>query len=174
MNKTPSRYLTGIIVVILVVGISFPLFCEAASTKKNAAITQDPDLDNALNLEMDNKIKKKERNSKDDGFKETKEVSGLVSWIRDDVVAVEYYHKGGHSEVILIPVSEMTALRRLHSLADLKVGDEIEVEYSETFKEDPDGRKRDFKREAVLVYLLRSIDERGGTMSSGQSNTKVK
>lgn len=157
---------SSIMIATFVISFSYVILCEAkVVTKEKAKVklstAQEPNLEIAPATDFENKIKEKTRRDKvDGGIEEIKEVTGTVSWIRDDVVAIEHYNKGGHSKVMLVPLSDVTDKRRLQSLQDLQVGDTIKVEFSEDYEEDADGKKRKFKRAAKMVDLIRSIDEK--------------
>jgi len=174
MKSALTRFFVSVVIAIFVAGVPFTTLSEAkviTKEKKKSKLTKavEPELDKMSNTVLNYKIKEKGRMNKMDGsIEDTKNISGLVSWIRDDVVAVEYYHLDGESKVMLVPLSDTTSLRRLQSLQDLNVGDEIKIEFSENFEEEADGKKRKFKREAKSLDLIRSADEMGDSLDSGK------
>jgi hypothetical protein len=175
-KRSYCLYVTGII-TFLCLSLSYADICEAKTvTKKENKVKvttgQEPDLTVPKTINLEHNVKQKSRVDKIDGsIMETKEISGDVSWIRNDIVAVEYYNKGGQSKVMLVPLDDVTTTRRLQSLQDLKVGDNVKIEFTEDFEENEEGKKYKFKRKAKLVDLIRSVDEKG-TPTKSTKKTK--
>jgi len=167
MNKTLCRLFVTSIVTVFCLSMPYTSICEAKTVTKTknkvkVTIEQEPDLTVPKTANLEHSVKEKSRVNKMDGsIMVTKEISGDVSWIRNNVVAIEYYNKGGESKVMLVPLDNTTSTRRIQTLEDLKVGDNVKIEYTEDFKEDEEGKRLKFERKAKLVDLIRSVGEKG-------------
>ena len=84
------------------------------------------------------------------------EVIGEVARINSSRIALEYYRKAGHSKEILIPLDEDTRLAHIRGWDKVQPGIAVRVKYKETYLEDDEGLRTNFKRIATKVSLVSS------------------
>ena len=77
-----------------------------------------------------------------------KEMTGEVVWIGKRAISVEYERTKEESREMLLPINSKLKLERIKSLAELKRGDTVHVQYDQTLK------KTDEKDPGTLVNTL--------------------
>lgn len=87
---------------------------------------------------------------------EYKEVIGEVVSINARQITLEHYRKGGHSKEILIRLDEDTKLVHLQSWDVVQPGIAVRVKFKDTYFEDEDGRRTNWKRVATKITLVSS------------------
>ena len=77
-----------------------------------------------------------------------KEITGEVVWIGKRAISVEYERTKDESKEMLLPIDSKLKLERIKSLAELKRGDTVHVQYDQTLK------KTDEQDPGTLVNTL--------------------
>lgn len=88
----------------------------------------------------------------------SKSVSGIVSGVSANFIAVEYgtAEKGGGAALeMAFNIGKSVAIENKKSIKDIVLGDTVEVNYNEITKFDGEGKKIGVRREAKKVAFLR-------------------
>lgn len=106
--------------------------------------------------------------TKSDEQVEQKTVTGEVMGATKRAISVEFSRTPTESTEMLLPVDGKTAVERLKSLADLRRGDRVSVEYQQTYREDEHGERIILRTIATRVALLRSASNEGALRGDTQ------
>lgn len=96
---------------------------------------------------------------------ESKEVTGEVVFLTTRMVTIEFNRTDTGSTEILIPVDELTQFTHLQDLQDIQQGDTVTVTYTDTYTQDENGKRANFKRLAAGIALV-SRAATGSTLTS--------
>ena len=91
----------------------------------------------------------------------TRELTGEVTWIRGDRIAVVFERNKdrGSEEEILLPVASDVRIVHKKSLDQIAAGDMVRIQYEEVTEEWPDGR-RNVERKVKVISFLRAAAKR--------------
>ena len=93
------------------------------------------------------------------------EVTGSVSAVSKQGIAVEYSRTRKSSSEMFLPLSDHVRLVRIRDLSQLKAGDTVQVRYEQAYKEDQDGKRITLKTTAIEVALMKRAPEEGALAS---------
>lgn len=96
---------------------------------------------------------------KEEGKVEYGEVTGTVSAVSKQGVAVEYSRTKQGSYEMFLPIAEGIRLSRIQSLTDVKPGDTVKVGYQQTVKEDGKGKRVVLKTVATELTFLKPAQQ---------------
>lgn len=113
---------------------------------------------------------RQELKKEEEGKVEYKEVTGTVSAVSKQGIAVEYSRTLEGSFEVFLPLGDKVKLERLNSLAELKPGDTVKVRYEQILKETKEGSPRVLKTTATEVALMRRAPEEGALISKEEGS----
>lgn len=99
---------------------------------------------------------------------ESKEVTGTVSAVSKQGIAVEYSQTSAGSYEMFLPFASQVTLQRMASVDQLKVGDTVKVRYQKTIKENPKGQPVVLKTLATEISLIQRAPESPALASKEQ------
>jgi hypothetical protein len=86
---------------------------------------------------------------------EFKHVTGEVVFLSSGMITIEYSQQAGVAREILIPVGKEAVFVHLNNMKDIQRGDTVTVLYKETYIEDEEGSRSNFKRLATKISLVK-------------------
>lgn len=92
----------------------------------------------------------------DDAKVEEGTITGDIVTATKRAVSVEYARTGTASEEMLLPLDDTIKVEGPKTLAQLKPGDRVSVQYRQTYRDGKDGKRTILKTVAVKIVLLRS------------------
>lgn len=102
---------------------------------------------------------------KEEGKVQVASVTGRVSAVSKQGIAVEYAYTSKTSKEMYLPLAEKVRLQRLQDLKEINPGDTVEVRYQQTYKEEPDEKKTILKTAATEISLLKKAPQEGALIS---------
>jgi len=82
-----------------------------------------------------------------------KQLQGEVVYLSNDYIAIVYSRDKGIENEILLPIDKNLKLEHLRSLANLKVGDTVAVEFMETTEQDEQGNRKKIRAGTVVTFI---------------------
>ena len=82
-----------------------------------------------------------------------KTLQGEVVYLSKDYISIVYSRANGIENEILLPIDKNLKLEHLRSLANLKVGDTVAVEFMETTEQDQQGSRKKIRAGTVVTFI---------------------
>ena len=82
-----------------------------------------------------------------------KQVQGEVVYLNNDYISIVYSRDKGIENEILLPIDKNLKLAHLRTLADLKVGDIVTVQFMETTEQDEQGSRKKIRTGTVVTFI---------------------
>lgn len=86
-------------------------------------------------------------------------VTGQVSAVSRQGIAVEYAKTSKGSKEMYLPLAEKVRLQRLQDVRELKAGDTVEIQYQRTYQEGEKGKRIILDTMAMEIRLLKKAPE---------------
>lgn len=93
------------------------------------------------------------------------EITGTVSAVSKQGIAVEYARTSHSSSEMFLPVGDKVRLERVGALNQIKPGDTVKVRFEQTVKEDDKGKKIVLGTTATEIAMMRRAPEEGSMLS---------
>jgi hypothetical protein len=82
-----------------------------------------------------------------------KAVQGEVVYLSKEYISIVYSRANGIENEILLPIDKNLKLEHLRSLANLKVGDTVAVEFAEITEQDQEGKRKKIRAGTVITFV---------------------
>lgn len=96
------------------------------------------------------------------------EITGTVSAVSKQGIAVEYARTRTSSSEMFLPLSDHVRLVRIGDLSQLRAGDTVTVRYEQAYKDDKEGKRTVLNTTATEVALMRRAPTEG-TLASREA-----
>jgi len=82
-----------------------------------------------------------------------KELQGEVVYLSKDYIAIVYSRDKAIENEILLPIDKNLKLEHLRSLANLKIGDTVAVEFMEITEQDREGKRKKIRIGTGITFI---------------------
>jgi hypothetical protein len=82
-----------------------------------------------------------------------KQLQGEVVYLSKDYISIVYSRDKAIENEILLPIDKNLKLEHLRSLANLKIGDTVAVQFMETTEQDEQGNRKKIRTGTVVTFI---------------------